>query len=110
MTMEMAMSKRVLAAALLVLATAATGPAFAAGSESGYKAALAAAEAAEKQAGTFKNQWTTTEQALKEAKQEAAAGDFDKAMALAKQAEALANASIAQSKEQAKVWNDADIR
>jgi hypothetical protein len=107
---EMAMPKRLIAAALFVLSIATTGPAFAAGSEADYKAALAAAQAAEQQAGALKNQWTTTEQALSQAKKDAAAGDFDKATAAARQAEALAKASIAQSKEQAKAWKDADIR
>ena len=36
--------------------------------------------------------------------------DFDKAVALAKQAEALAKASIAQAKEQQDAWRAADIR
>lgn len=94
--------------AILVASFAA--PAFAAGSEADYKAALAAAEKAEAEAGKLNNQWSTTEQALKAAQKEAAAGDFAKATELAKHAEALANASIAQSKEQATAWRRADIR
>ena len=82
-------------------------PAFAAGSESDYKTALAAAEKADAEAGKLKNQWSTTEQALKAAQKEAAAGDFAKATELAKHAEALAKASVAQSKQQAKVWRRA---
>ena len=93
-----------------VLAASMIGPAFAAGSESDYKAALAGAEKAEAEAGKLKNQWSTTEQALKAAQKEASAGDFAKATDLAKHAEALAKASIAQSKQQAKAWRRADIR
>ena len=40
----------------------------------------------------------------------AAAGDFDKAVALAKLAEAMAKASIAQAKEQQDAWRAAEIR
>lgn len=98
------------AAVLAVLALAASVPAFAAGSESSYKAALAAAQAAERQAGVLKTQWTTTEEELEAAQKEAAAGDFDTATALAKHAQALANASIAQSKQQKKLWKNAEIR
>jgi len=41
---------------------------------------------------------------LSAAKKAAAAGDFDAAVKQAKQAEALANASIAQAKEQDTAW------
>ena len=104
------MHHRSLIAAAFVLSLGAAGPALSAGDEAAYKAALAAAENAEQQAGALKNQWTTTQQALTAAKKEAGTGDFDKATALAKQAEALANASIAQAKEQATAWKNADIR
>ena len=40
----------------------------------------------------------------------AAAGNFDKATSLAKHAEALAKASIAQAKEQQEAWRAAEIR
>jgi hypothetical protein len=75
-----------------------------------FKAALAKAEAADKQAHALKNQWTTTESDLKKAKAAAAAGKFDDAVKLAQQAEALANASIAQTKEQEKLWTEAVVR
>ncbi len=104
------MHPRPLIAAAFVLSLAAAGPALAVGDEAAYKSALAAAEAAEQQAAALKNQWTTTEQALTAAKKEAGTGDFDKATALAKQAEALANASITQAKEQATAWKNAEIR
>ncbi len=95
-----------LAAAALVAASATS--AFAASADD-FKAALAKAEAANKAAGALKNQWTTTAQALKSAQAAAAAGKFDEAVKDAQQAEALANASIAQAKEQAAVWKQSVI-
>ena len=85
-------------------------PLSAAGNEADFKSALAAAESANKEAGALKNQWTTTVQQLNAAKQAATAGDFDKATSLAKQAEALAKASIAQAKEQQDAWKAVEIR
>jgi len=82
----------------------------AASTEADFKAALVAAEAAEQDAGTLKNQWIPTEQALVAAKKAAAAGDFDAAVAEAKEAEALAKASIAQAKEQQSAWRAGVIR
>ena len=56
---------------------------------------MAAAEAANKQAGALKNQWTTTAQTLAGGKDRRRRPDnYDKAVALAKHAEALAKASI----------------
>jgi hypothetical protein len=75
-----------------------------------FKAAYAKAEAAEKKAVEMKTSWTTTEKTLKAAKKAADAGKFDDAVKLAGEAEALANASIAQAEEQKKIWRDADIR
>ena len=86
------------------------GAAQAASTEADYKTALAAAEAAEQDAGALKNQWTPTEQALAAAKKASAAGDFDAAVAQAKEAEALARASIAQAKEQQTAWKAGVIR
>ena len=96
----------VLIAASLLCATAAQ----AASSQADFDTAIAAAQAAEKEAGTLKNQWIPTEQALAAAKKAAAAGDFDTAVSQAKAAEALAKASIAQSKEQETAWKDGVIR
>jgi len=93
-------------AVVLLLASAAQ----AASTEADFKAALAAAEAAEQDAGTLKNQWIPTEQALAAAKKAAAASDFDTAVAQAKEAEALAKASIAQAKEQQTAWKAGVIR
>jgi hypothetical protein len=87
-----------------------TSGALAASTEADFKAALAAAEAIEKDAGALKNQWIPTEQALAAARKAAAAGDFDTAVAQAKQAEALAKASVAQAKEQQDAWKAGIIR
>jgi hypothetical protein len=86
-----------------------TGPALAASADD-FKAALAKAEAANQQAAALKNQWTTTADVLKAAQAAAAAGNYDEAVKAAQQAEALANASIAQAKEQAAIWRQAVIR
>ena len=75
-----------------------------------FKAAYAKAEAAENQAGALKNQWSTTEGALKAAKKAADAGNFGEADKHAEEAEALANASVAQAKEQATAWKNAVVR
>jgi len=75
-----------------------------------FKSAYAKAEAAEQQAVKMKTSWTTTVDTLKDAKKAADAGKYDEAVALAKEAEALANASIEQAKEQEKLWRDAVIR
>jgi len=101
---------RLFVAALTLLALLAPPTARAAESEASFKEALASAEVAEQQAARLKNRWIPTEQALAEAKKAAAAGDFDAAVAAARQAEALANASIAQAKEQEGAWHAAVIR
>lgn len=75
-----------------------------------YKAAEAKADAAIKQAHALKNEWTTTADAMKQAKAAASAGKFDEAVEHAQEAETLANGSIAQSKEQEKLWPDAVVR
>jgi hypothetical protein len=98
------MRRYLLTVLLMMLALAAFTRAAAAANETDYKAALAAAEDANKQAGTLKNQWTTTADAIKAAKKAADAKDFDKATALAKQAGALAKASIDQAHEQETAW------
>jgi hypothetical protein len=82
----------------------------AAGSEADYKAAYAAAEAANKEAASLRNQWTTTAAALAAAKKAADAGDFDAAVAASKEAEALAKASIFQATSEKTLWKDMEIR
>jgi hypothetical protein len=94
----------------LAVALLLAGAAQAASTEADFKNALAAAAAAEQDAGALKNQWIPTEQALAAAKKAAAAGDFDTAVAQAKHAEALAKASIAQAKEQQSAWRAGVIR
>jgi len=81
-----------------------------AASEGDFKAAYAAAETAEKDAGQLRNQWTTTEAALSAAKKAAASGDFDQAVASSKEAEALAKASIFQATSEKERWKDMEIR
>ena len=81
-----------------------------AGSESDFKTAYAAAEAANKEAGSLRNQWTVTEAALTAAKKAAEAGDFDQAVAQSKEAEALARASIYQATSEKEAWKALEIR
>jgi hypothetical protein len=95
---------------LSALLTAGATPSWAAGSEADYKAAYAAAEAANKQAGALRNQWTVTAAALVAAKKAADTGDFDAAIASSKEAEALANASIFQATSEKERWKDLEIR
>ena len=104
------MSTRALIRFAAVLSIASFATAAWAASADDYNAALAKAEAAIKQAHALKNEWTTTAVALKAAQAAAAAGKFDEAVAQAQQAEALANGSIAQAKEQEKLWPEAIIR
>jgi hypothetical protein len=79
-------------------------------SEDDYKTALAAADAAEKQADALRNKWTTTEAQLAAAKKAATAGDFDAAIAAAKEAEALAKASVFQATSEKERWKAMEIR
>ena len=95
----------IVAALLIANASAA----FAA-SEADYKAAYAAGEAANKEAGSLRNQWTTTAATLSAAKKAGDAGDFDTAVAQAKEAEALAKASIFQATSEKDRWKDMEIR
>jgi hypothetical protein len=99
-------NKFLLAAALLIAgATAAL-----AATEADYKAALAAAEAANKEAAGLRNQWTVTAAAIAAAKKAAEAGDFDKAVVSSNEAEALAKASIFQATSEKTLWKDMEIR
>ena len=94
--------------ALILLSIAAT-PVFAA-TEADYKAAYAAAEAAGKEAVALRHQWTTTVSTLAAAKKAADSGDFDRATAAAKEAEALAKASIYQATSEKEAWKAMEIR
>ena len=82
----------------------------AAGSEDEFKAAYAAADAANTEAGKLRNQWTTTASTLAAAKKSADAGEFDKATASAKEAESLAKASIFQATREKTRWKEMEIR
>jgi hypothetical protein len=81
-----------------------------AATEVDYKAALAAAEAANKEAAGLRNQWTVTAAAIAAAKKAADTGDFDKAVESSKEAEALAKASIFQATSEKTRWKDMEIR
>jgi hypothetical protein len=100
------MRNTMLTAALLISGAA---PALAA-SEADFKAAYAAAEAANKEAGSLRNQWTTTAATLTAAKKAADSGDFDAAVAQSREAEALAKASIFQATSEKERWKDLEIR
>jgi hypothetical protein len=95
---------------ILALLAAGVTSARAAGSEEEFKAAYAAAEAANKEAGKLRNQWTTTASTLGAAKKAADAGEFDKATASAREAEALAKASIFQATSEKTRWKEMEIR
>ncbi len=95
--------------AVLALLSAATSVALAAATEDDFKAAYAQADAANKKAGQLRNQWTVTATALNEARKAADAGDFDKAVAASKDAEALANASIFQAASEKDAWKAMEI-
>jgi len=82
----------------------------AADSEADYKSAYATAEAANKEAGSLRNQWTVTAAALAAAKKAADSGDFDKAVAQSKEAEALAKASIFQAVSEKEAWKALEIK
>jgi hypothetical protein len=84
--------------------------ALAAGSEADFKSAFAAADAANKEAASLRNQWTVTAAALAAAKKAADAGDFDQAVASSKEAEALAKASIFQAQSEKELWKELEIR
>jgi hypothetical protein len=106
--MSMIGMKAAALASVLLIAGAAS--AVATGSEADFRAAYAAAEAANKEAGALRNQWTTTAAALVAAKKAADAGDFDAAVASSKEAEALARASIFQATSEKSRWKDMEIR
>ncbi len=103
------MLKSALALAAGLLIAGATS-ALAASSEADFKAAYAAAEAANKEAAGLRNQWTTTAAALAAAKKAADSGDFDQAVASSKEAEALAKASIFQATSEKEAWKALEIR
>jgi len=104
------MRTRALIRLAVILSVGGFATAAIAASADDFKAAYAKAEAASKQALAMKTGWMTTDKELKAAKKAADAGKFDAAVKHANEAEALANASIAQAKEQEKIWMDAVVR
>jgi hypothetical protein len=104
--MRNAMGMLSLTSALLI---AGATSALAASTEADFKAAYAAAEAANKEAGALRNQWTTTAATLADAKKAADKGDFDQAVAASKEAEALAKASIYQATSEKEAWKALEI-
>ena len=103
------MKLKVVSLACVLLIAGATSV-LAAGSEADFKAAYAAAEAANNEAGALRNQWTTTAAALAAAKKAGDAGDFDAALVSSREAEALAKASIFQATSEKTLWKDMEIR
>jgi hypothetical protein len=104
------MDTRALLRLAVIVSLAALSTAAVAASADDFKSAYAKAEAANEQAAALKNQWTTTQSELEAARTAAAGGKYDEAVAHAVEAEALANASIAQAKEQATAWKQTVIR
>jgi hypothetical protein len=104
--MRNAMGMLSLTSALLI---AGATSALAASTEADFKAAYAAAEAANKEAGLLRNQWTTTAATLADAKKAADKGDFNQAVAASKEAEALAKASIYQATSEKEAWKALEI-
>jgi hypothetical protein len=96
-------------ALMAALLGAGASPALAAASEDDFKAAYAAAVDANKQAAQLRDQWTVTATALAGAKKAADAGDFDKAVAESKEAEALARASVFQATSEKDAWKAMEI-
>jgi hypothetical protein len=84
--------------------------ALAASTEADFKQAYAAAETAEKEAARLRNQWLATETALADAKKAAEKNHFDAAVVAAKEAEALAKASIFQATSEKDAWKNLEIR
>ena len=105
--MKMFSNSALALASILTISAATTALA---ATDADFKAAYAAADAANKEAGSLRNQWTVTATALTDAKKAAGAGDFDKAVAAAKEAEALAKASVFQAKSEKEAWKDEVIR
>lgn len=95
---------------LAILLSLSLVPSARAANEADYKAAYAAAEAASKEAAGMRNQWTVTVAALAAAKKAADGGDFDRAIAASKEAEALAKASIFQATSEKEAWKAMEIR
>jgi hypothetical protein len=88
---------------VVLTATATAGPA------EDFAAAYAKAEGASRQSEVMKTQWSVTVSELKAAQSAARDGNYGEAIDHARKAEALANASIAQAKEQETAWKQGVI-
>lgn len=105
------MSKSVLAVAVLGFAlTFAAQCSAQPATEAEYKKAYDSAVALQNEARSYQNGWTVTTVALTSAKRASDAHDFVSATKFAKNAEALAKASVEQAKRQKKLWKDAVVR
>ena len=93
-----------LCAALLVASAPLVARAASAPTKTDVDAAIAIAASADAQAGKLEYRWPAGVKALKDAKTAAAVGALDKALALAKEAKALADLEVAQANEQAAPW------
>jgi hypothetical protein len=109
-TIRRAIMRKSALALTSILLVGGANSASAAASEADFKAAYAAAEAANKQAATLRNQWTTTTATLAAAGKAAETGEFERAAALSKEAEALAKASIFQAESEKDAWKALEIR
>lgn len=98
-----------LRAALFLAAALSTPAALAAGAEEARQA-YAAAKALSDTAAANKNEWPATAAALAASKAAREAGHYDEAVAQAREAEALARASVDQTEREKTAWKDAVIR
>ncbi|SHK66327.1 hypothetical protein SAMN05216369_2712 [Marinobacter antarcticus] len=78
-----------------------------AGPKEDFQEIYSKAESTHKDSGTY--QWTTTSDRLKAASSAAESGDYKRAKTMASEALRLAEESVAQRKQQGKVWRNVAI-
>lgn len=79
--------------------------------EAEYREVLDAARAQHARAAELdQHQWTVTRDRLKAAEAAAAKGDYEQALELAREARALAEASVAQARNQDEAWQRMVLR
>ncbi|HSP64019.1 MAG TPA: hypothetical protein VLQ90_13615 [Pyrinomonadaceae bacterium] len=103
------MRNRKVSSVVLLFAGLSATPMIAQSPADAFKSAYASAQAANMKAGDLRNQWTVTSASLADAKAAADGGDYETAVRLAKEAEALANASIAQTEREKTFWKASEI-
>ena len=103
------MRNRKVSSVVVLIAVLGATPMIAQSSADAFKSAYATALAANKTAGDLRNQWTVTSASLSAAKATADGGDYETALRLAREAEALANASIAQTEREKTLWKESEI-